>query len=200
MAALGETPTELLLADSSESHVHAAAVHPIVGPPAFETTQLQASTDSLTGLANRRSAEQMLNRLIALGRPFTLVLADLDHFKLLNDTYGHEMGDRWLRQFATVAVGSIRAADMAGRWGGEEFVFVFVFPDSTVDMATGLCERIRSDLVLAAAAANLPNITASFGVVASSAAPVLDELLVIADQALYGAKVAGRDQISIGGK
>ena len=86
---------------------------------AFERTQLQASTDSLTGLVNRRMLERQLRGLLRQGRPFALAVADLDRFKQLNDKHGHEAGDRALRMFAHIARSSLRDEDTVARWGGE---------------------------------------------------------------------------------
>ena len=96
---------------------------------AFEKTQLQASTDGLTGLVNRRTAERELRGLMKAGRPFAVVIADLDRFKQLNDAQGHEAGDRALRLFSQTATGALRDNDLIARWGGEEFVMVL--PSST---------------------------------------------------------------------
>ncbi len=89
---------------------------------AFEKTQLQASTDGLTGLVNRRTAERRLRELVRRGDMFALVIGDLDHFKALNDTHGHEAGDRALRLFAQTVKRTLRDHDLVARWGGEEFV------------------------------------------------------------------------------
>ena len=82
-------------------------------------TQLQAATDGLTGLLNRRSFEQKVDPLLAQGAPMSLVMADLDHFKVLNDTYGHPTGDRALVLFAQVLRNSFRSQDVIGRHGGK---------------------------------------------------------------------------------
>ena len=102
---------------------------------AFEKTQLQASTDSLTGLVNRRTFETQVRGLINQKRLFALAVADLDHFKAINDTHGHEAGDRALRFFSQFANDSLRDGDILARWGGEEFVFVF--PDLDRHEAAG---------------------------------------------------------------
>ena len=86
---------------------------------AFEKTQIQASTDGMTGLMNRRSMEERIGLLFERGQRFAMAVADLDHFKGLNDTYGHEMGDRALRQFAEVLRTTTRVDDIIARWGGE---------------------------------------------------------------------------------
>ena len=92
-------------------------------------TSLQASTDSLTGLMNRRTFQSRIRAMRRTGVPFSLVMADLDHFKRLNDTYGHEMGDRALTTFCQVSKTVLRQEDMMARWGGEEFAFALAGVD-----------------------------------------------------------------------
>jgi GGDEF domain-containing protein len=88
-------------------------------------TQLQASTDTLTGLLNRRSFSQKVAAVPQHLHPVEVAMADLDHFKDLNDTYGHETGDRALRLFARVLRDALRGSDIVGRYGGEEFAIAF---------------------------------------------------------------------------
>jgi diguanylate cyclase (GGDEF)-like protein len=160
-------------------------------------TQLQASTDGLTGLSNRRSFENLVRRLRTEGRDFVVVMADLDHFKDLNDTYGHETGDRALRVFAQVLRDGVRADDIACRYGGEEFVIAL--PDTDVAGAIDVVERIRSMLANATAHGLAPAFTASFGIASSTDATTLEDLLHRADRALFAAKEAGRDCVCIDG-
>lgn len=161
---------------------------------AFEKTQLQASTDGLTGLDNRRTLETHLRALIRQGAPFALALADLDHFKQLNDKHGHEAGDRSLRVFAQSAQRMLRDGDSIARWGGEEFVIVM--PGANTEAAVKILERVRTGLV--EALGGHPAFTASFGVTDSTKAGKLEELIQLADAALYASKHAGRDRITIG--
>ncbi|MDP9260066.1 MAG: diguanylate cyclase, partial [Actinomycetota bacterium] len=161
---------------------------------AFQRTQLQASTDGLTGLVNRRTLETKLRGLIKHGRPFALAIADLDHFKQLNDAHGHEAGDRALRVFAKTAQDVLRDDDVIARWGGEEFVIVV--PDLDRHQAVSVLERIRERLA-AATGGDHPAFTASFGLTDSTRADGLEHLLQLADAALYNAKEAGRDRIAI---
>ncbi len=160
-------------------------------------TQLQASTDGLTGLINRRSLENAARRLRADGVPFALVMADLDHFKSLNDAHGHETGDRALRIFSETVRTVMRADDLACRYGGEEFAIVL--PGVDVHDAVDVIERIRQALTLTAGRGDAPTFTASFGVAHSDDADDFDELMARADAALFAAKDAGRDRICLDG-
>ena len=163
---------------------------------AFAKTELQASTDGLTGLLNRRTLENQVRDLIRTGRRFALAMVDLDHFKSLNDTFGHEAGDRALRQFAQVLRGTIRGDDIAGRLGGEEFVVAM--PDIDVESALPALERIRTALAEATGTGVGPTFTASFGVTDSTSGGDFNDLLRIADAGLLRAKAAGRDRVAIG--
>jgi diguanylate cyclase (GGDEF)-like protein/PAS domain S-box-containing protein len=162
---------------------------------AFERTQLQASTDGLTGLVNRRSAEARVRDMLTGGHLFAFAIADLDNFKALNDAHGHEAGDRALRLFAQTTQEILRDNDLVARWGGEEFVIVL--PELDRLQAINVLERVR----LALARAELgeaPRFTASMGVSDSNQADSLEHLVHIADGALYAAKQAGRDCVKAG--
>ena len=161
----------------------------------FERSQLQATTDGLTGLRNRRTIETELRGLLNEGVEMSLVMADLDHFKLLNDTYGHGAGDRALRKFSQVLEASLRDSDIAGRFGGEEFVIAL--PGASVAKAVEVLDRLRQRLAIAGEEADNPTCTASFGVVDSSMGGSLEELLRIADAALYRAKDEGRNRVTV---
>jgi diguanylate cyclase (GGDEF)-like protein/PAS domain S-box-containing protein len=162
---------------------------------AFEKSQLQAATDGLTGLANRRTTQTQLRGLIKAGRGFAIAFADLDEFKKLNDKHGHEAGDRALRLFAQVCQSVLREHDVVARWGGEEFLLVL--PDLDRQSALSVLERIRERLA-EGHVGNHPRFTASFGLTDSTEAESLEELLLIADAALYDAKASGRDRITVG--
>ena len=158
-------------------------------------TQLQATTDSLTGLLNRRSFEQRVTELLDTGTPVSVVMADLDHFKVLNDTYGHAVGDRALILFAQTLQNSLRAQDVVGRHGGEEFTVAL--PDCSASNAQMTLELLRARLETAITVAGLPRYTASFGVVDAGDQEDLPAVLVRADAALYTAKREGRDRIVV---
>ncbi len=158
-------------------------------------THLQAATDPLTGLLNRRSLENQVHELLRSQRQFSLAMGDLDHFKALNDTHGHDAGDRALRVFSRTVRAALRGDDIISRYGGEEFVFVL--PGLTSAEAASALERIRESLALAVNAGNVPPFTASFGVADSTSAADIEELLRLADNALFQAKRDGRNRVVI---
>jgi diguanylate cyclase (GGDEF)-like protein/PAS domain S-box-containing protein len=161
---------------------------------AFARTQLQASTDGLTGLINRRTLETQVRSMMRQRTPFALAIADLDHFKQLNDTHGHEAGDRSLRTFAQATLQVLREVDLVARWGGEEFVVVM--PGADTGQAVIVLERVRANLAQVVQGGQVP-FTASFGLTDSTKAATLQELIELADLALYAAKNGGRDRISV---
>ena len=158
-------------------------------------TQLQAATDSLTGLLNRRSFEQQVAKARREPQLLTLAVGDLDHFKSLNDTYGHETGDRALRLFAQVLTGSVRQQDFVCRHGGEEFVLALAGCDT--ETARGILDALRGRLDAAITVAGLPKFTVSFGVVEALDQEDLPTLINRADTALFQAKREGRDRVVI---
>ena len=159
--------------------------------------QLQAATDGLTGLANRRATAELVSRLLRNDESTVAVaMVDLDRFKHLNDTFGHDAGDRALRSFAEVARRCLRDNDVIGRWGGEEFVIAL--PGLDRHQAADVLDRIRGALADQAERANLPPFTASFGVIDSEVANDLDLAVRLADEALLAAKTQGRDRVVVG--
>jgi len=163
-----------------------------------EILELQATTDPLTGIANRRRVDEELMRQVAHAaryrQPFSAVLVDLDHFKAVNDTYGHDVGDQILVAAVERLGSAIRAADLLGRWGGEEFVILA--PGTSHADACALAERCREALKVGEEEADRKRITASFGV-ASFDVDSDDARTLIrrADLALYTAKREGRDRV-----
>ncbi len=162
----------------------------------FELAQLQASTDALTGLPNRRAFESEAQQRLRAGGRMVFVMADLDKFKLLNDAHGHEAGDRALRLFARVLRAGLGKDDLFGRLGGEEFGIVL--SDVTVDRAVLVLDRLRTALS-EAIDDGTPRFTASFGVCGNDGHTGFDDLLRIADKALYRAKNEGRDRVVAAG-
>lgn len=165
-----------------------------------ETLRQQSILDPLTGLYNRRYMEESLRREIARairsGRPLAVIMADLDHFKTFNDTFGHEAGDIALTEVGLVLKQGVRASDIACRYGGEEFALVL--PDTTPDGTLTRAEAIRAriaDLRVQQRGRNLGGLTVSLGIALlpeHGATP--EDLLHAADVALYRAKQAGRNQ------
>ncbi|MEZ5372682.1 MAG: GGDEF domain-containing protein [Microthrixaceae bacterium] len=159
----------------------------------MEQTMHRATTDHLTGLANRRMFEERARGLIDAGEDFILVMADLDHFKALNDTYGHDTGDQVLRVFARVLSENVRRTDLAARYGGEEFLVLL--PHTSVTEALVTLDRVRVAMATTLGIHSLPVTTASFGVARSTMAPDLESMLRVTDAGLYRAKAEGRDRI-----
>jgi diguanylate cyclase (GGDEF)-like protein len=162
---------------------------------AFQRSQLQASTDGLTGLLNRRTVEEKIGELQRSGRRMSLALCDLDHFKTINDTFGHEAGDRALRVFSATLRSVMRSEDLIARYGGEEFLLAM--PDCDLRAAEEVLGRIRSELSLTLDAGGAPAFTASFGLTVVPQDQPLDEVVRAADAALLRAKAEGRDRIVI---
>jgi two-component system cell cycle response regulator len=161
-----------------------------------------AITDQLTGLFNRRYMSRHLGTLIdnakATGKPVSFLILDIDYFKQVNDTHGHDVGDEVLREFANRISANVRGIDLACRYGGEEFVVVM--PDTDLNFAYMVAERLRQSVAdapfqISAAAGQLP-VTISIGVTASEGpSDTADGLLKRADQALYRAKRDGRNRV-----
>ena len=160
---------------------------------AFEKSETQAHSDPLTGLWNRRSLENRVHDLQREGVDYALAYGDLDHFKLLNDTHGHEAGDQALRLFSRVLRDSIRPNDIAARYGGEEFVIVL--PDADVQAATLVLDRVRERLALALTTGRVAAFTVSFGLAGSGDADTFENVVAVADGALLQAKAAGRNRV-----
>jgi len=160
---------------------------------ALQRSEIQAATDPLTGLLNRRSVEDRVYSLMREERAFAMVMCDLDNFKMLNDAHGHEAGDRALRLFASTLKTSLRPGDYAARFGGEEFLLVF--PDEAAEGAVSAVERLREELAIAASSGGAPTFTASFGIADRRHGSTLDEILKHADDALLRAKREGKNRV-----
>ena len=165
-----------------------------------------AVTDGLTGLYNRRFFEEFLrleaDRAARQGAPLSLIVADLDHFKRVNDRHGHPAGDRVLVETARRLRAAVRPSDVVARYGGEEFVVVL--PDTDAAVALEAAERCRRTLAASPVplAGGQAAITGSFGVatITSIASPAVDDLVRAADRALYRAKSTGRDRVAPAGE
>lgn len=170
----------------------------------FEEIRFQAATDSLTGTATRRSffeyGRTLSGRAARTGRPLSLLMIDFDHFKTINDSYGHQEGDRILKEASRVITGTLRDPDTVGRYGGEEFAVLL--RDESVSAAEKVATRILAHL------AEIPvgnerhpfgPFTASIGVaeMQSHGAGSIEELIQFADRALYRAKTAGRNRVVV---
>lgn len=159
-----------------------------------------ARTDALTGLKNRRAFDEEvqmeIRRAVRHGTALTLVMADIDYFKRINDNFGHQFGDLVLAHFSRIISMSIRTIDVPGRWGGEEFVILM--PDTGLEEACQVAERIRMTFEQSPLKRGGDDcvVTASFGLAQLSAKePTLDFLLSRADTALYRAKEDGRNRL-----
>jgi diguanylate cyclase (GGDEF)-like protein len=155
-----------------------------------------AHIDPLTRLRNRRAIEQLLVSELSSSKrhdhPVSVLLADVDNFKQINDTLGHHAGDVALEQIATALERSLRIEDALGRWGGEEFLAVLRFTDE--EGAVHVAERLRSAVAHTGSGARSRSITIG---VAQWRGESLHQLLMNADRALYAGKLAGRDLVSV---
>ena len=165
-----------------------------------ETLRRQAEHDSLTGLINRRRFWAQAERELALsqrhGLPLALLTLDIDHFKLINDTHGHMVGDQVLRAVAAACRQALRGTDLCARIGGEEFSILL--PATALDGARTMAERIRQELTALQLDEHAPGLraSASLGLAcAGEHTPLFDMLFSRADQALYAAKRAGRNRV-----
>ncbi len=168
---------------------------------AREELQFLATTDALTGLTNRGTIlarlEEEHARAQREGRPLTVVMADVDHFKQLNDHFGHLGGDQALRDVAAALRSALRGYDVLGRFGGEEFLAVF--PGTVLEVGIATAERMRA-CVEAQVTCTFPDrnpapVTLSLGVAEVVSDEAMDDLLARADQALYRAKAEGRNRV-----
>lgn len=161
-----------------------------------------SETDALTGLPNRRGFVTRALSAIAVaqrqGAACSVLMLDLDRFKAINDGFGHPAGDEVLRGVATTITNAVRAADVAGRLGGEEFALLL--PGDDPMAACHVADRLRAMVADAVPhpAGNGARVTLSAGIVGLYGATTLDAALAAADRALYAAKTAGRDRVVIG--
>ncbi|MDD3816089.1 MAG: diguanylate cyclase [Desulfocapsaceae bacterium] len=163
-----------------------------------EAIYLLATTDSLTGISNRREFTSIMGREMEqakrYGTPMALVMYDLDYFKRVNDTFGHDVGDYVLRAVTELVKENIRATDIVARWGGEEFMVLM--PQSDIESARNTAEKLR--LAIAGHHFDKVNkLTTSFGVIAFEPQDDLNSLLKRVDDALYQAKKQGRNRVEV---
>ncbi len=155
-----------------------------------------ATRDSLTELFNRRHFFELTERALAAAqrrqRPVALLMVDIDHFKRINDTHGHLVGDEVLRDFAQVAGAGLRTEDLVARFGGEEFVVLL--PETSREAAWAAAERLRCAVELREVGAARVRYTVSIGLCTLAPATPLAEMLCCADRALYRAKAGGRNR------
>jgi diguanylate cyclase (GGDEF)-like protein/PAS domain S-box-containing protein len=171
----------------------------------YEEANKQAKLDSLTGVSNHKHLIETLyqdtEKALTAMMPLSLIMLDIDHFKIYNDTYGHIIGDEVLRLTVQAIQSHIKKTDTVGRWGGEEFGIVL--PNATITQANMVANRIRrtlSELPLSdVEGQTLPKPTISQGIATiPDHTTSADELVIIADRALYRAKARGRDQVAVG--
>ncbi|MEO1201098.1 MAG: sensor domain-containing diguanylate cyclase [Pseudomonadota bacterium] len=161
-----------------------------------QSIERKTELDALTGLPNRKYVQRRFEELRRAGVELCAIIVDLDHFKSINDTHGHDAGDRVLKAAADTFQQQLREEDIVGRWGGEEFVMIV--PASSIERGATVAERARKDLedrTVETREASL-SVTASFGVAFGSAKEEsLDSLLARADEMLYSAKQRGRNLV-----
>lgn len=160
----------------------------------------EALVDPLTGIGNRRAAEEGLAGFLHAGEPFMLMLLDVDYFKRVNDTFGHAVGDLVLRGLASCLDRLARRGDVVARYGGEEFLLVL--RGATAKQAHRIAQRFRRTIAELSypEAPDVGPVTVSIGVAtwsAQGATPPAEDLLQCADEALYSAKRAGRDRVVV---
>jgi diguanylate cyclase (GGDEF)-like protein len=156
-----------------------------------------AVTDPLTGVYNRRhfleELQREMNRSNRCACPFSLIMLDVDHFKEVNDRFGHETGDRVLKELTEMIRKRIRASDLLARWGGEEFMILMV--NTNLPPAARLAEDLLMQLQ-AGTFSGIGQVTASLGVAAHRPGEGVDELLTRVDNLMYQAKNSGRSRLS----
>lgn len=168
----------------------------------LDVAKLEAYTDPLTGVGNRRSFDSFIEaevrRSHAEHTPLCLIMADIDHFKRVNDTFGHQAGDDVLEQVASVLKSNVRPTDFVARYGGEEFSVVL--PRTTTGNALSIAERIRTALAAKSMHFNgqpVGRITASFGLASVQPNETPSDLVARADKKVYEAKIKGRNRVEL---
>jgi len=161
----------------------------------LEGLSIAAFTDKLTGLANRRAIEQHLEQLSLGKQRYAVMMADIDHFKQINDRFGHDEGDRVLKDIAKIMDASVRSHDVLARWGGEEFILIV--ESIRHSEAKRIAENLRRSVELATEQRDIP-LTISIGVAFQSSGQPSDIVINEADNCLYTAKRGGRNKVVMG--
>lgn len=193
---LGMTVVIAAVISFTVTRVVVALLHQV--KEARERAETMARTDSLTGVLNRRSFVEGAARVLAAdaakGDPVSLILLDVDDFKVINDAHGHDVGDDVLTQVARRCGAAVRDGDLVARWGGEEFVVLL--PGASREVAAGIAERILSSITQVGVPAG-GRVTASVGTATAEGGPRggLQGLVSRADQAMYRAKRAGKNAV-----
>ena len=163
--------------------------------------ELTARTDGLTGLNNRRYMSERITdefaRFARHGKAFSLVIADVDWFKKINDSFGHQVGDCILKSIADDLRTEIRACDSVARWGGEEFLLLF--PETDAKQAVILVERLRKQIAdkVFCCENNQLHVAMTFGIAAAKEGDTVDNMMKRADDALYKGKHEGRNRVVV---
>jgi diguanylate cyclase (GGDEF)-like protein len=181
-------------------HLLCSLIHPLHNALAYQRAIEEARKDPLTGVYNRGMFELLLRREVGLARrhqiPFSLIFADIDHFKTVNDVLGHACGDTVLKNFIACITECIRSTDILARYGGDEFIVLL--NNTPIEGARRLAERIRRRVERSAVLANPGGglrVTASLGVAALEPETEVEALLARADRALAAAKQSGRNVV-----
>lgn len=197
-AAIENAVVQVLLAKNAQLAESNRVISGLNQALSEQNTQLeaQAVTDLLTGIYNRRKLvaviQEEYERFVRYQTPFTLILFDVDHFKAMNDTFGHQAGDAVLSEISHLVRSRLRTNDIFGRWGGEEFLIVV--RHSRLSEAAVLAEQVRERIAAHAFPISRP-VTVSLGVAEIRPEEAIDQLISRVDQALYRAKAGGRNRV-----
>jgi diguanylate cyclase (GGDEF)-like protein len=187
-----------LIQDEGKSYVISIARDISILKAMNENLKKMATTDNLTGIYNRHKFEEMfeieIDRVLRYESPLTLIMLDIDHFKMVNDTYGHDVGDKVIKNIVAVVNKNIRTTDIFVRWGGEEFIILCPQTDS-LNAAT-LAEKLRG-AIEKSTLDKVGNITCSFGVTSYVKKESKNSFIKRLDSALYRAKDEGRNRIVV---
>ncbi|HUY93100.1 MAG TPA: GGDEF domain-containing protein [Pirellulales bacterium] len=166
----------------------------------LDRTRREAHTDALSGVANRKAFDDKLKLLLGyqrrLGTPFALLLADLDHFKWINDTYGHQAGDRVIHQLGSLLTSQVRETDFVSRYGGDEFAVLLANAD--LEMSAKIAQRIcveTTHINFGAPSSEQTAVTLSLGLAVAQVGDTTETIFKRADEALYASKNGGRNQV-----